>query len=68
MNSVAATSPEDYSTTEKTSPKKLIRYIHELGMQAGIAIKPGTDVDVLWEILENKEREEVPEVSESHHA
>ena len=31
-------------------------------MQAGIAIKPGTDVDVLWEILENKEREEVPDV------
>jgi ribulose-phosphate 3-epimerase len=62
MNSVAATSPEDRKTTEPTSPKKLIRYIHELGMQAGIAVKPGTDVDVLWEILKNEEAKERPDV------
>ena len=62
MNSVAATSPEDRQTTEQTSPKKLIRYIHELGMQAGIAIKPGTEVDVLWDILENTDKAEVPDV------
>lgn len=60
--SVAARKPEDRTIAEPTSPKKLIRYVHELGMQAGIAIKPGTDVDVLWEILENREREEVPDV------
>lgn len=32
-------------------------------MQAGIAIKPKTSVDVLWEILENPVKEEVPDVS-----
>jgi hypothetical protein len=32
-------------------------------MQAGIAIKPDTPVDVLWDILENAERDEVPDVS-----
>lgn len=40
----------------------MIRYIHSLGMQAGIAIKPKTDVDVLWEILDNPEKSEVPDV------
>lgn len=32
-------------------------------MLAGIAIKPETSVDVLWEILENPKKEEVPDVS-----
>jgi ribulose-phosphate 3-epimerase len=32
-------------------------------MQAGIAIKPDTPVDVLWEILENKDEKERPDVS-----
>jgi hypothetical protein len=32
-------------------------------MQAGIAIKPSTKVDVLWEILENPVAEERPDVS-----
>jgi hypothetical protein len=31
-------------------------------MQAGIAIKPDTKVDVLWEILENNVKEERPDV------
>ena len=31
-------------------------------MQAGIAIKPNTPVDVLWEILENKVEKERPDV------
>lgn len=31
-------------------------------MQAGIAIKPETSVDVLWDILENKEAIERPDV------
>ena len=34
-------------------------------MLAGIAIKPETSVDVLWDILENPEKEEVPDVSSS---
>jgi ribulose-phosphate 3-epimerase len=31
-------------------------------MQAGIAIKPETSVDVLWDILENENKEERPDV------
>lgn len=41
----------------------MIRYIHQNGMLAGVAIKPETSVDVLWELLENAEGEEVPDVS-----
>lgn len=59
---MAATDPEDKTTTRPTSPKELIRYIHELGMQAGIAIKPETSVDVLWDILETEVPEERPDV------
>lgn len=62
VNSTAADSPAGTSDA-KTSPKELIRYIHEQGLQAGIAIKPKTPVDVLWEILENPVKEEVPDVS-----
>jgi hypothetical protein len=32
-------------------------------MQAGIAIKPDTPVDVLWDILESKDEQERPDVS-----
>lgn len=32
-------------------------------MQAGIAIKPDTSVDVLWEILDNEDEAERPDVS-----
>ena len=32
-------------------------------MLAGIAIKPETEVDVLWEILQNPNKEEVPDVN-----
>lgn len=32
-------------------------------MLAGIAIKPDTKVDVLWDILENPQQEERPDVS-----
>lgn len=62
VSSVAAKEPADKETTRKTSPKELIRYIHEEGMQAGIAIKPDTPVDVLWEILENKDEKERPDM------
>jgi len=31
-------------------------------MKAGIAIKPGTSVDVLYDILDNEDKDEVPEV------
>lgn len=32
-------------------------------MRAGVAIKPGTPVDVLYDILDNPNKEEVPDVS-----
>lgn len=62
ISSTAAESPETTSEL-KTNPKDLIRYIHDNGMLAGIAIKPDTKVDVLWEILENTDEEERPDVS-----
>lgn len=40
----------------------MIRYVHEQGILAGIAIKPDTPVDVLWDILDNQAEEEVPDV------
>jgi ribulose-phosphate 3-epimerase len=53
-----------FETSEKkTTPQSLIRYIHDQGLLAGIALKPGTKVDVLWEILENQEKSELPDVS-----
>jgi len=62
VTSVAAQEPSDKDTTRKTSPKELIRYIHEMGMQAGIAIKPETSVDVLWDILETEDKAERPDM------
>lgn len=63
VDSSAATKPEDYETMEKTSPRKLIRFIHEQGMSAGIALKPDTKVDVLWDILEpSNPKEEIPDM------
>lgn len=63
VSSSAADSPEATSD-RKTSPKELIKFIHAEGMQAGIAIKPNTPVDVLWDILENDAIDEVPDVSQ----
>jgi len=61
INSSAAESPETTSD-QKTSPKEMIRYIHDCGMLAGIAIKPDTKVDVLWDILETAEDKERPDM------
>ena len=66
INSVAAKEPAETNTTEKCSPKTLIKYIHSLGMQAGIAIKPKTSVDVLWDILEAEDEKERPDVCSYH--
>lgn len=63
IKDVACTDPADRTTTEPTTPQRLIRYIHDQGMKAGIAIKPETSVDVLWEILENPDEKERPDVN-----
>ena len=62
VDSTAAESPE-IKTEKKTSPKEMIKHIHDHGMRAGVAIKPGTDVGVLYDILDNSNQEEVPDVS-----
>lgn len=59
--STAAESPSGQSD-RKTNPKELIRYIHDCGLLAGIAIKPKTGVDVLWDILENSDAKERPDM------
>ncbi|KAK1764660.1 ribulose-phosphate 3-epimerase [Phialemonium atrogriseum] len=59
--SSAAESPEGHSEL-KTNPRELIRYIHECGMLAGIAIKPGTKVDVLWDVLDSPLEKERPDM------
>ena len=41
----------------------MIKFIHDQGMRAGIAIKPKTEVDVLYDILDNPNKDEVPDVS-----
>lgn len=61
IDSTAAESPAEISES-KTSPKELIRFIHENDMQAGIAIKPNTPVDVLWDILANPVAAERPDM------
>ena len=62
VSSTAADSPEGQSD-KKTSPKELIKFIHDQGMRAGVAIKPKTEVDVLYDILDNPNKDEVPDVS-----
>jgi ribulose-phosphate 3-epimerase len=64
MDSTAAESPE-IKTDEKTNPKEMIKYIHSLGMRAGIAINPKTDVSVLYPILDNSNKDEVPDVHQN---
>ncbi|RCI15572.1 hypothetical protein L249_3559 [Ophiocordyceps polyrhachis-furcata BCC 54312] len=59
--SSAAESPEE-SSDRKTNPRELIRYIHDQGMLAGIAVRPDTSVDVLWDILETSDAAEKPDM------
>ena len=49
-----AASPDQH-TTARSSPADLVKHVHRLGMRAGIAVKPRTGVDVLWEMLDGEE-------------
>ncbi|KAF2857849.1 ribulose-phosphate 3-epimerase [Piedraia hortae CBS 480.64] len=62
INSTAAESPEE-KTDQKTSPREIVRYIHSLGMKAGVAIKPQTDVSVLYDLFDNETKSEVPDMA-----
>ena len=61
MNSTAAEDPAEL-TDRKTNPQEMLRYIHDQGMLAGIAIKPKTPVDALWDIMDNPDKSSVPDV------
>ena len=61
VSSTAAGDPAGTSDI-RTSPRELIRFIHAHGMLAGIAIKPATPVNVLWDILDSPNVEERPDV------
>ncbi|KAK0373798.1 ribulose-phosphate 3-epimerase [Colletotrichum limetticola] len=51
----------EVQSDEKTNPRALIRYIHEQGILAGVALKPATSVDVVWELLESEDPLERPD-------
>ena len=61
---ITSTAAEDPAQTSKakTNPREMVKFIHNHDMLAGIAIKPDTPVDVLFDILDSKVKEEVPDV------
>ncbi|KAI1735976.1 ribulose-phosphate 3-epimerase [Xylaria scruposa] len=59
--SSAAESPEA-KTDAKTNPKDLVRYIHDCGLLAGVALKPMTGVEVLTDLLESPDPKERPDM------
>jgi len=61
LSSTAAEDPAGESD-QKTNPREMVRYIHSVGMLAGVAIKPETSVDVLYELLDSSDKHEVPDV------
>ena len=65
--SSAAESPEAPAdpADAKTNPRDLVRYIHDQGLLAGIAIKPATGPEVLYELLDSTDEKERPDVRDS---
>lgn len=59
--STAAETPSAQSDA-RTSPADLIRYIHSLGLRAGVAIKPGTPVDVLFPLADAADADDRPDM------
>ena len=59
--STAAETPS--ATSElRTSPRELVRYIHDCGLQAGVAIKPATPWEVLTDLLDAPLAKERPDM------
>lgn len=57
-----AESPEAKSA-DTTNPRDLVRYIHDQGLLAGVAIKPATGPEVLYELLDSADARDRPDVS-----
>ncbi|KAI0482319.1 ribulose-phosphate 3-epimerase [Xylariaceae sp. FL0804] len=62
VGSSAAESPEAPATEARTSPRELVRYVHDCGLLAGVALKPATGVEVLDELLESADARERPDM------
>ncbi|RYP03152.1 hypothetical protein DL764_005359 [Monosporascus ibericus] len=61
--SSTAESPEDTASDDsKTNPRELVRYIHDQGLLAGVAIKPATGPEVLYELLDSPDGKERPDM------
>ncbi|TPX15615.1 uncharacterized protein E0L32_004313 [Thyridium curvatum] len=59
--STAAETPSAASEL-RTSPRELVRYVHDQGLLAGVAIKPATPADVLYELLDSADPKERPDM------
>lgn len=42
------------SQAPHTPPAELIKQVHAAGMKVGVAVKPGTEVDVLYPLLDGE--------------
>ncbi len=60
--STAAETPSAAASDLRTSPRELIRYIHDCGLLAGVAIKPATPWDVLTDVLDAPLAKERPDM------
>jgi ribulose-phosphate 3-epimerase len=61
LESTAARGPSEKSTGT-TSPAELVKFVHSEDLLAGVALKPGTPVDVLFPLLDSEDREAVPDM------
>ena len=82
-HSTAAESPEEQARSveevqpdgtvlmvaeKRTTPRDMVRFVHDCGMRAGVAIRPDTSVDVLWDLLESEDSLERPDVGHTDFA
>lgn len=60
--STDADSPSGDAAGRTTTPRDLVRYIHDQGLLAGVAIKPMTGADVLFPLLDSEDPRERPDM------